>query len=196
MRKLRNFTGLPVVCGKRRIGRVLRGELTEDLRQLKGIWVYAGMRGNRFIPAEHLELLGKVAVMADSDGKRGRMTFQALFMRATATDGTRAGAITGAEIDEISFAVTALELSAGFWDDLLHGRGQVTRFIVNRQSGEVIIKPTGVERGEMAYEGRNDQGIDRRDADRRLRRDDVRRYELADGAQLEPEGQADGQLDL
>ena len=187
---------MPVVCGKRRIGRVLRGELTEDLRQLKGIWVYAGMRGNRFIPAEHLELLGKVAVMADSDGKRGRMTSQALFMRATATDGTRAGAITGAEIDEISFAVTALELSAGFWDDLLHGRGQVTRFIVNRQSGEVIIEPTGVERGEMAYEGRNDQGIDRRDADRRLRRDDVRRYELADGAQLEPEGQADGQLDL
>ena len=196
MRKLRSLTGLPVVCGKRRIGRVLRGELTEDLRQLKGIWVYAGMRGNRFIPAEHLELLGKVAVMADSDGKRGRMTSQALFMRATATDGTRAGAITGAEIDEISFAVTALELSAGFWDDLLHGRGLVTHFTVNCQSGEVIIEPAGVERGEIANEGRIDQGIDRRDADRQLCGDDVWRHELEDRAQLEPQSQANGQLDL
>ena len=196
MRKLRNLTGMPVVCGKRRIGRILRGELSEDLRQLRGIWIYAGLRGTRYIPVESLEMLGRVAVTADEYGKRGRMTSSSLLIRAVSTDGRRLGAINGADIDELSFAVTALELSAGFWDDLRDGRRQITRYTVNRQKGVVIIDPAGCEGRIETDEERNDEGADHRDADRWFRRDDVWRDELADGTQVEPEGQADGQLDL
>ena len=64
MRKLRGLVGMPVVCGSRRLGRVLRGELAEDLRQLDGIWISAGLRGTRYIPAESLELLGRDEVLA------------------------------------------------------------------------------------------------------------------------------------
>ena len=72
MRKLRALTGMPVVCGNRWIGRVLRAEAGPDLRALSGIWVAAGLRGTRFIPAEQLQLIGRTAILADDWGRRGR----------------------------------------------------------------------------------------------------------------------------
>ena len=196
MRKLRSLTGMSVVCGSRRIGRLLRTELTADLRQLSGIWVGAGLIGTRFIPAERLEMLGRVAVMAEDRGKRRPMRSSPLLKRAVSTDGRRLGAITGAEIDELSFGVIALELSAGLWDDLAHHRQRVTRYTVNPDNGEVIIEPAEVTREEGAHEGWIDEGPADRYADRRLGGDDIRRHELADGEALEPKGPPDGQLDL
>ena len=196
MRRLRALAGMPVVCGNRRVGRLLRGELTEDLKQLEGVWINAGLRGTRYIPAEALEMLGSVAVLSEDSGRRRRMEPSALPMRAVSTDGRRMGAITGAEIDELSFAVTALELSAGLWDDLTRGRTRVTRYTVNRESGEVVIEPAADEREVGAHEERTDEGAHRGHADRRLGGDGVRRHELADGEEVEPEGQADGELDL
>ena len=122
VKTIRSLIGMPVVCQNRKIGRTVQAELEDDLTRLRGIWVSAGFRGGRWIPAESLQMLGSVAVLSDGPGQRRRMRFAPLFRRATATDGTRLGAITGAEIDEISFAVTALELSQGFWDDLLTRR--------------------------------------------------------------------------
>ena len=196
MRKLRSLTGMSVVCGSHRIGRLLRAELTADLRQLSGIWVGAGLMGTRFIPAERLEMLGRVAVMADDRGRRGSMRSRPLLKRAVSTDGRRLGAITGAEIDERSFGVIALELSAGLWDDLARHRQRVTRYTVNPDNGEVIIDPVEATREEGAHEGWIDEGAADRHADRRLGGDDIRRHELADGEALEPEGPPDRQLDF
>ena len=195
MRKLRGLTGMPVVCDGRRYGRVLRAELAQDLKRLEGIWVGAGLRGARYIPAEQLELLGSVAVLAEGAGVRRRMGPSPLPMRAVSTDGQRLGAVTDAEIDALSFQVTALELSAGLWDDLLYRRGRVTSFKVNREGGEVVIDLAHNEREGCAYEERNDAGTLDGHADRRLGGDDFRRYELADRAKVEPEGPPDGQLD-
>lgn len=187
---------MPVVCGKRRLGRLLRAELTEDLRRLEGVWISAGLRGTRFIPSEELGLLGEVAVVAEGVGARRRMRSKPLFMRALSTDGRRLGAVTGAEVDEVSFAVTALELSAGVWDDLARPRRRVTRYTVDRERGEVIIDPADADEEVEGYEGRHGEGPDHGHADRRIGGDDLRRDELADGEEVEPEGQADRQLDL
>lgn len=196
MRKLRSLTGMSVICGSHRIGRVLQAELTGDLRQLSGIWVGAGLLGTRFIPAESLEMLGEVAVMAEDSGRRRPMRTKPLLKRAVSTDGRRMGAITGAEIDELSFAVNTLELSAGLWDDLAHQRQRVTRYTVNPDNGEVVIEPAEAMREEGAHEGWIDEGPDHRHADRRIGGDGVRHHELADREAVEPEGPADGQLDL
>lgn len=196
MRKLRSLTGMSVVCGSRRIGRLLQAELTADLRQLSGIWVGAGLMGTRFIPAERLEMLGEVAVMADDRGRRRPMRSRPLLKRAVSTDGRRMGAITGAEIDELSFAVCALELSEGLWDDLAHHRRRVTRYTVNPDNGEVVIDLAEATREEGEHEGWIDEGPDHWHADRRIGGDGVRRHELADGEALEPEGPPDGQLDF
>lgn len=196
MRTIRSMIGMPVVYKSRRIGRMVRAELEEDLTRLKGIWVSAGFRGARWLSAETLQLIGRVAILSDGPGTRRRMRFAPLFRRATGTDGARLGAITGAEIDELSFAVTALELSRGFWDDLMTRRLRVRHFTANRETGEIIIDPAELEREGWIDEGRHDQGPDHRDADRLGGGDDVRRDELADRAQMEPGGQKDRQLDL
>lgn len=188
--------GMSVVCKNRSVGRMLQAELAEDLSRLSGIWVSAGFRGTRWLSAEALELLGQVAILSDGPGTRRRMRIAPLFRRATGTDGTRLGAITGAEIDELSFAVTALELSRGFWDDLSDRRRRVTRFTANRETGEIIIDPAELEREGWIDEGRHDQEPDRRDAAGLRRGDDVRRDELADRAQVEPGGEEDRKLDL
>ena len=138
MRKLRSLTGMSVVCGSHRIGRVLQAELTGDLKQLSGIWVGAGLLGTRFIPSESLEMLGDVAVMTEDSGRRRPMRSKPLLKRAVSTDGRRMGAITGAEIDELSFAVRALELSSGLWEDLAHRRQPpaAARHALHRESGQ------------------------------------------------------------
>ena len=180
MRKLRTLIGMPVVCGHRRIGRLIGVDLSDDLRRLRGVWISAGLTGTRYISAEQLELLGQVAVLTDSRGVRRRMTARPGAYRAISSDGGRLGAITGFEIDELSFVVTALELSTGLWDDLLGRRQRITRYTVNRETGSVIVRDAGQEGDAKPHEGRNDQGPGDRDADRRFRRDDLRRDELAD----------------
>jgi len=146
MRKIRNLIGTPVVVNGKRAGRVIQAELSEDLSILKGIWLDAGLRGTRFIPSDSLAMLGKVAVMADDMGKRMRLRSEPLFRRAIGSDGRRLGAVTGAEIDELSFRVEALEISRGIWDDLLCGRMRYEQFTINREDGNVLIDAAKTEK--------------------------------------------------
>ena len=137
MRKIRNLIGMPVICSRRKIGRLVQAKLSEDLKRLEGIWVDSGLKGTRYIPAEHLSVIGERSVIADVRGQRKKCTGQPLFYRAVSTDGSRIGAIVGAEVDEISFLVHALELTRGFWDDLYLGRCRVESY--SMQGGEVIV---------------------------------------------------------
>lgn len=194
MRKIRVLIGMPVVVNNRRVGRVVQAELSEDLRQLDGLWIDAGLRGTRYLPSDNLEMLGQVAVMADDVGRRKRCRSAPLFRRAVGTDGRRLGAVTGAEIDELSFRVEALELSCGLWDDLLYGRARIRKFTLNRENGSVVIDLTETEKEETNNEERHDEGADYRRADRRFRGDDVRRDELAGRQANEPAGQEDRSL--
>lgn len=139
MKKISALIGLPVITNGRRIGRVVRCELSDDLTRFEGIWITAVVFGTRFIPSEHLGVLGQVSVVADLPGQRMRCKEKSLFRRAVGTDGSRVGAITGAEFDEISFQVKALELSCGVWDDLLNGRKRVRTFTLNQTTGNVVI---------------------------------------------------------
>ena len=195
MRKIRVLIGMPVVVNNRRAGRVVQAALSDDLKQLDGLWVDAGLHGTRFISSDSLAMLGQVAVMADDLGKRGRCGAVPLFRRAVGTDGQRLGAITGAEIDELSFRVDALELSRGLWDDLLGGRVRIYRFTLNRENGDVVIDTAETEKEETDDEERHGEGSDHWSGNRRLGSDDVRHHELAERQADEPTGEEDRQLD-
>lgn len=150
MKKIRTLIGLPVVINGRKIGRVVKCELSDDLTQFEGVWITAVFFGTRFIPSDHLGILGQVSIVADNPGKRRRCKTSSLFRRAVGTDGSRVGAITGAEIDELSFRVEALELSCGLWDDLLNGRKRIRTFTLNQATGDVIIDAASI-RKEAQY---------------------------------------------
>ena len=139
MRKLRNLTGIAVICNRKKIGRVIQAQLSDDLSALEGIWVDCALRGTRYIAAEHIGTIGEVAIIADHRGKRRRMNARSMIYRAVGTDGRRIGAITGAEIDEVSLMVNALELSRGFWDDIYNGRSIIRKYSVNAEAGETVI---------------------------------------------------------
>ena len=139
MRKLRNLTGMPVICNRKKIGRVIQAQLSGDLRALDGIWVDCALRGTRYIAAEHIGTIGEVAVITDHPGKRMKMNTHTLVCRAIGTDGQRLGAITGAEIDELSLMVCKLELSRGFWDDIYNGRSTVSRYSVSAGTQEAVV---------------------------------------------------------
>ena len=139
MRKLRNLTGMPVVCKRQKIGRLIQAELSADLRTLEGIWVDCGLRGTRYIAADHIGTIGEAAVITDQRGIRRRMSAKPLICRAVSTDGRRLGAIVGAEIDEVSMMVSALELSRGVWDDIYYGRTLITQYNAGENSSEAIV---------------------------------------------------------
>ena len=139
MRKLRNLTGMPVIFRRQKIGRVIQAQLSSDMRELEGIWVDCGLRGTRYIAADHIGTIGEAAVIADQRGKRRRMNTKPLICRAVSTDGRRLGAIVGAEIDEVNMMVSALELSRGVWDDIYYGRIRITRYNAGENSSEAIV---------------------------------------------------------
>lgn len=139
MRKIRNLIGMPVICHRQRVGRLVQADLSADLRRMEGIWVDCGLKGTRYIPAEQLSMIGERAVMADSRGKRRRCASTSMLHRAVSTDGSRLGAIVGAEVDEISFQVRSLELTRGFWDDLRTGRSRVENYNASSGGAEVIV---------------------------------------------------------
>ena len=143
MKSIRALIDMPVICGGKRSGRVAQVCLSEDLRRMDGLWIDAGLSGTRFVPAEHICRLGDAAVLTDFPGRRMRCGQQPLFLRAVSADGMRLGAVSGAEIDEITFCVEALELSRGYLNDLLEGRVRVRSFTVSPQGGAVIIHPSG-----------------------------------------------------
>ena len=148
MRKIRNLIGMPVICRRQKIGRLVQADLSDDLKRMEGIWVDGGLRGTRYIPAEQLGMIGEMAVFADGPGRRKRCSGKSLLRRAVSTDGSRLGAIVGAEVDEISFLVCALELTRGFWEDLYLGRMRVEGFSVHGREAIITDSTQDFETGK------------------------------------------------
>lgn len=196
MKKVRSMIGMPVICRREKVGRMIQADLAKDLKQMNGIWIDGGLRGTRYISAENLEMLGDIAIMADTQGSRGKLSPSPVFFRAISTDGRRLGAITGAEINELSFIVESLELSNGVWDDLFNRRVRVTHYTVNIKTGDVIIDDGENEKEDTLHEERNDQGADHRNVDRRFSSYDLRRNELEDRKRLEYESPENWSMDF
>ena len=71
MKNLRLLVGMPVICGGRKLGRVVQAQVSEELTRMTGLFVDAGIKGTRFIPASDVSVLGDVAVLERSEGRRG-----------------------------------------------------------------------------------------------------------------------------
>jgi uncharacterized protein YrrD len=179
------FVGMPVILNGRRIGHVACLTLDEGLKSVTGLRIARGLRGNRFIPSSAVSLLGDVAVLVTDEGVRPGGERGLNLRRATTTDGQILGAITGALIDERTLSVAALELSSGWWEDLVRGRKYVYGWTACK--GENVILECDGERGSE-HEERNLYGDDRGRADRRGRGDGAG----ADGFSNAAPDEADG----
>lgn len=152
-KNLRALCGLPVVCAGRTIGRVVEAALSKDLTRLEGIWLDAGLRGARYVPAESIQMLGEVSVSVDAPGTRRRMRQEPLFRRAVTTDGARLGAVVGATVEPMTFQVCELIVSTGYWDDLTRGRLKIRRFAIAADGGVIADTTTREVNGDEGWHG-------------------------------------------
>lgn len=115
MRKIRALIGMPVVVNNRRAGRVVQVELSGDLRRMEGVWMDAGLRGTRFISADSIAMLGKVAVMADDPVSGSAAAARRIFRRRLARCGRLGSLRRGNRRDD--FRVCALDSRVELWTD-------------------------------------------------------------------------------
>lgn len=141
MRSARSMLGLPVVCGGEAVGRLAQVRLDDSLTRVEGVYLYCGLAGTRYIECADLDLLGEVAVLSRSRGRRTGSPPAQPPRRAVGPDGARLGAVTDALIDEQALTVCSLELSRGYLEDLTRGRTRVCRYSVC-PGGEVLIDQT------------------------------------------------------
>ena len=139
IRNAKSVLGLPVICGGKNLGRVSYVLPDDALRAVSGVYLYCGLTGSRFIGCDQLELIGDVAVLAHSSGKRLQQNRPPLFRRALLPDGSRIGAITDVLLGENTLRIEALELSRGYLDDLTGGRAHVEQYTVQK-NGDVIVE--------------------------------------------------------
>ena len=141
MRSTRSMLGLPVICQGESIGRLSQVELNEDLTRVQGIFLHCGFTGARYIECADLDLLGEVSILTRSCGKRVKSPPKPPLRRAVGSNGQRLGAITDVLIDENQMSIDSIELSRGFFEDLMNGRSQICQYSVC-PDGEVLIRQT------------------------------------------------------
>ena len=133
--------GLPVIVAGKQIGTVVRGVLSADGKRLRGLVVRDGLRASRYLAAEDISMLGRLAVIGKC--RPGRLPKDAgnKLFRVTDADGARVGVVTDVLLDENTLCVGALEISAGPVDDLISGRWYATAFDVRSTAavGHVTI---------------------------------------------------------
>jgi len=140
LRNAKSLLGMPVILDGRMLGRISYVLPDEQLKTIRGLYLYCGVTGSRFIDCSQLDMIGDVAVLSHGPGRRMQLSRPPLLRRALSPDGKRIGAITDTVIGENTLCVEALELTRGYLDDLTGGRVRIRQYSVQK-NGDVIVEP-------------------------------------------------------
>lgn len=136
----------------RRIGRMARACVNDELTALCGVWVANGWQRARYCPAAQIRFIGDVSILIDGELPRTRQKTVCgsplTLRRARNAAGEMVGAITGVYVDEETLAIVAVELTRGFWEDLKSGRQLVRRFQAHVPEADVVLMEEGEESDE------------------------------------------------
>lgn len=141
MKNARSMLGMPVICDGRKLGRASSVLTADALNAVSGLFLHCGLAGSRFIGSGELDLIGDIAILAHSPGRRLQPARPPLLRRAVSPGGERIGAITDVLLAEGTLRIEALELSRGYLDDLACGRASVRQFTVQK-NGDVVVELT------------------------------------------------------
>lgn len=152
MIRISKITGLTAVADGtgRRLGTVERVALSADGLDAHGLVLRmrGWLRRKRFVPLGCIALWGEVTVAASGvqllpQAVSGRR--DVIGMSVLDTSGERLGWVTDALIDEKTGSVSALEVSAGFWEDFAGGRFCVADFTMRPDGVVAVTEHTGAE---------------------------------------------------
>ncbi|MBR6525476.1 MAG: hypothetical protein IKT57_05855 [Clostridia bacterium] len=143
MTTLKKLIGLPVILDGVNQGYVIRGVVTRDGRNLRGLVVRMGLSGARWLPREQILLTGKVSVIGTGKTRKLPKDADYRLFRVSSMDGTRLGIVSDCVIHDETLQVVALEVSMGPVDDMIRGRWLATSFHVRpcaaSGTGHVLI---------------------------------------------------------
>lgn len=135
---LRNF---PVVCGHRQIGLLQSVSLNEAQNQVLALIVSCGIRGKRIVEPGSIEAVGKSFIVARvvQRYKRTRETVPCSFIRDSS--GLLCGRVTDYALDEKTFSVQAVEMSAGYIGKMRRTRLWIYDYRRSENHAEELIIP-------------------------------------------------------
>lgn len=142
--RLNRVVGLPAILGEKRVGHVERAALTPQARQLQGLVIRRGLGGARWVSRENVAVLGDVSlVLKDAPGPLPR-DMAAMVTRVTNGSGLTLGRVTDAWLRPDTLEVTALEITLGLCEDLLHGRLRLREWAIQTGADgcpQILIRP-------------------------------------------------------
>ena len=140
-RSIRALTGMPVVFTETgaRVGRVTRVYVDEALTRITGIWVSGRLGRLFFCPESAIEMIGEVSVLVRSHDKCPSSGVPFRMRRAIDSAGQLIGAAVGAYFEPETLAISSIELTRGFWEDITRGREEVRNFAVRLPQGDVAV---------------------------------------------------------
>ena len=141
MIRLSVLRNLPVICGHRQIGLLQNASLNEAQNQVLALIVSCGIRGKRIILPTSVEAVGQTFIIVRNMQRYKRMleTTPCHFIRDTS--GLLCGRVTDYAIDEKTFAVQAVEMTAGYLGRERRRRLWVYSYQRSENHAEELIVP-------------------------------------------------------
>ncbi len=136
--------GMPVLQGSKKLGYVIGVNYSDQLSDINGLILDCGIRGKKWLDATDVDMIGSVAVISHSLGKRCKKRESTQFCRALSTSGERVGRVSDVLIDERTMKVCGLEISRGFLDDIVGHREIAYEFNKQHDTNDVIIVKAGM----------------------------------------------------
>lgn len=139
--RLGRLVGLPAVCGEKVVGHVERAIPDVGDGMLRGLVIRRGLGSAKWADRSAIAVLGDVSVILDARPGRVPRGGSAAWGTVKDEDGLTLGRVTDLWVDPETFAITAMEITLGWMEELRGGRRIIRRWTIRpgRTEAQVLI---------------------------------------------------------
>lgn len=139
--RLGRIVGLPAVCGEKVVGHVERAIPDEGARSLRGLVIRRGLGSAKWADRSAIAVLGDVSVILEAKPVRVPRRGSAALGPVKDESGLTLGRVTDLWVNPETFAITAMEISLGWMEELHGGRRVIRRWMIQpgQEAPQVFI---------------------------------------------------------
>lgn len=138
--RLGRIVGLPAVCGEKVVGHVERAVPDAGGRTLRGLVIRRGLGSAKWADRSAIAVLGDVSVILEARPGRVPRGRSAVLGAVKDESGLTLGRVTDLWVNPETFAITAMEISLGWMEEMRGGRRIIRRWTIQPgQETQVLI---------------------------------------------------------
>lgn len=138
--RLGRIVGLPAVCGEKMVGHVERAVPDAGGRTLRGLVIRRGLGSAKWADRSAIAVLGDVSVILEARPVRVPRGGSAVLGAVKDESGLTLGRVTDLWVNPETFAITAMEISLGWMEEMRGGRRIIRRWTIQPgQETQVLI---------------------------------------------------------